>query len=77
MVDENGRKLARQIRGWMVRNVERFIDECNEVNATAMVEAWDTEIAGGGDTLDSDHVAWEIAAEIAIREDARLARVSA
>jgi len=60
--------LGRAIRRWMVANVEKFIDECGEVNATAMVEAWDLACGQGGDTLDPDHVAWEVAAQVSEQE---------
>lgn len=58
--------VEQQIRGWMYRNLETFVyAKTGEVDCTAMVEAWDRECASGGDTLDPDHVAWEIAAELA------------
>ena len=58
-----------QIRIWMRRHVRDHIDECNEANATKLVEAWDFEVAGGGATLDPDHIAWEIGAEVAAEWD--------
>ncbi len=48
----------------MRRNAAQYTD-CGEVNCTELVEAWDSECASGGDTLDSDHVAWTIAVEVA------------
>lgn len=48
----------RAIRAWMVRNLDRFIDRCGEVDCTGMVEEWDRETQDGGVTLDPDHVAW-------------------
>ncbi len=57
----------RQIRAWMFRNVEQFVDECGEVNCTRMVEAWDDECASGEVTLDIEHVAWEVAVDVAFQ----------
>lgn len=54
-----------EIRNWMKSNLADYIDECDEVNCTAMVEAWDRECADGGATLDPNHIAWEIAVEVA------------
>ena len=54
------------IKRWMKSHAQEHVDaKTNEVNATALVEAWDRECATGGDTLDSDHIAWEIGAEVA------------
>lgn len=56
---------ANQIRKWMRANVHHFVDSCNEVNCTVMVETYDIECASGNDTLaDTDHPAWDIAVEI-------------
>lgn len=74
-VERERAQLARNIRSWMVNNVGRFVDECDEVNATEMVETWDRECAQGGDTLDPDHVAWEVAVRVAESENERRARV--
>lgn len=52
------------IRRWMKNNVNEFVDECNEINCTAMVEAWDDECGSGEETLDPDHEAWGIAVEV-------------
>jgi hypothetical protein len=54
-----------QIRRWMRANVERFVEECGEVNCTQITEAWDRECSTGEMTLDTDHPAWEIAVDIA------------
>lgn len=54
-----------EIRAWMKAHVAEYVDECNEVNATKMVEDWDAECGSGEETLDSDHIAWDIAAELA------------
>lgn len=54
-----------QIRAWMRRNLERFIDQCNEVDCTTMVETWDHETQSGYETLDTDHEAWAVAVEVA------------
>ena len=54
-----------QIRKWMKTYVENYVDECDEVNATKMVEDWDSSCGTGEETLDSDHIAWEIAAQVA------------
>lgn len=53
------------IRKWMKNNIEQFIDKCDEVNCTEMVEAWDRECADGGETLDMNHIAWEVAVDVA------------
>lgn len=70
-MEPRDRRLAAHIRRWMVENVDRFIDACNEVNATLMVETWDTEVSDGSATLDPDHIAWDVGAEVAIAEDGR------
>jgi hypothetical protein len=56
---------AKQIRQWMVCHAQEFVDECGEVNATKLVETWDFDCASGRDTLDPDHEAWTIAADVA------------
>jgi hypothetical protein len=48
----------------MQDNLPRFIDECNEVNATLMVETWDIECSSGSGTINPQHIAWDIASEI-------------
>lgn len=53
------------IRAWMRKNARRCVDECGEVDATALVQIWDIEEATGGATLDATHPAWEIAIEVA------------
>ena len=56
----------REISAWMARNADRFVDRrTGEVNLTALVEAWDRETQDGGVTTDPDHVAWEIAVDVA------------
>lgn len=59
-------KKKESIRTWMKRNVNLYIDECNEVDTTGMVEGWDYEQGSGEETFDPNHPAWTIAAEIAI-----------
>ena len=59
----------KEIRAWMLRNLHRFVDRHGEVNATQMVEAWDSETQDGAQTLDSDHVAWDVAAQIALERE--------
>lgn len=57
-------KTKHEIRRWMRDNRSRFADYgTEEVNLTEMVETWDREQATGSDTLDPDHIAWEIATE--------------
>lgn len=51
------------IERWMKTNVGRFVEN-GEVNYTLMVETWDIECSSGEDTLDSSHVAWDIAIEV-------------
>jgi hypothetical protein len=54
-----------RIRLWMRYNADRFIDpKTLELDATSLVEAWDNECADGKTTLDSNHDAWTIGAEI-------------
>ena len=55
----------RVIRKWMTANVADFVDECGEVNCTLMVETWDSECSDGESTLDSNHIAWDIAVKVA------------
>lgn len=64
--------MTSDIKRWMWRNVERFLDSCGEVNATAMVEAWDHECSTGEATLDSEHEAWTIAVDVALAHERRL-----
>lgn len=53
------------IRAWMTRNKEDYRDgRTGEINTTAMVEGWDRACADGGATLDSDHIAWDVATTI-------------
>jgi hypothetical protein len=56
---------VKAIKAWMQRHVSEYVDECGEVNATKLVEAWDFECASGQDTLDPDHIAWDIGADVA------------
>lgn len=47
-------------------NVDNFIDNSTgEVNCTALVEAWDRQCDSGEATLDENHIAWEVAVEVA------------
>jgi hypothetical protein len=57
---------AKAIRAWMRAHVSDFVDQCGEVNCTHLVEAWYSECASGGDTLDPNHPAWDCAAEVAL-----------
>jgi hypothetical protein len=47
---------------WMHENAWEHEDDCGEVDATGLAEAWADE---HGATLDEHHVAWTIAAEVA------------
>lgn len=59
-------KTRDQILRWMRQNKPRFTNgRTGEVNCTEMVEAWDREEADGAQTLDSDHMAWELAVIVA------------
>lgn len=59
-----------QILDWMTDNVDDHIDECDEVNATSLVEAWDNACAGGDATIqDPQHIAWDIAAIVAEKHE--------
>ena len=63
-----------QIARWMRDHVVDHVDGVTgEVNCTALVEEWDRECAGGGATLDPDHVAWEVAVEVAEAHEKRRA----
>lgn len=53
--------MEKSIRSWMSANSKRFIDACGEFDFTACVETWDVETQDGLQTLDPDHVAWDIA----------------
>lgn len=54
------------IRRWMLANVDRFIDRrTGEIDCTSMVETWDNETQNGGVTTDPDHIAWDVAVEVA------------
>lgn len=61
-----------QIKKWMLLNVERFIDECREVDCTKMVETWDIECDSGAATLDENHIAWDVAIEVAEKVEKNL-----
>lgn len=53
------------IRRWMQANKEDYRDRSTgELNCTELVEAWDRVCADGGSTLDSDHIAWDVAASL-------------
>lgn len=54
-----------QIRRWMKIFVGNYVDECNEVDCTKMVEDWDSLCGTGEETIDPDHIAWDIAVEVA------------
>lgn len=60
----NNQRYRNRVKRWMLINLSRFVDECNEVNTTAMVEAWDNECGTGLETLADHHPAWEIASEM-------------
>ena len=57
--------MTKSIRSWMREHASEHVDECGEVNCTSLVEAWDSACASGGDTLDPNHEAWDIAVEVA------------
>jgi hypothetical protein len=60
------------IRAWMQAHVGEHRDvRTGEINLTALVENWDHCCADGGVTLDPDHPAWEIAAQVAERAEVR------
>jgi hypothetical protein len=49
----------------MIRNAEDYREShTGEINATAMVEGWDSACADGFASLDPDHIAWEVALTI-------------
>lgn len=55
------------IKRWMRAHLDEYRDpRTGEVNLTELVEAWDRECADGGATLDSDHIAWEIATKVGV-----------
>ncbi len=59
-------QTRQQIARWMRAHKGEHVDRLTgEVNLTALVEAWDRACADGGATLDPDHIAWEVAAEVA------------
>lgn len=50
------------IAAWMRAHAEEYRDRrTGEINTTALVEGWDRACADGGATLDSDHIAWDLA----------------
>jgi hypothetical protein len=62
----------KQIRAWMNANVRQYVDEdCNLVNMTLLVEAWDSECSTGISTLDNNHPAWDIVLDIAQKYEDR------
>ena len=59
--------LRRSLRRWFLANKARHTDSATgDVNLTSLVEDWDRTCAGGRATLDPDHLAWEIAAEVCL-----------
>jgi hypothetical protein len=54
-----------KIRKWMKLHLYNYVDECDEVNTTKMVEEWDASCGSGEETLNPDHIAWDIAVEVA------------
>lgn len=58
-------KQQAQIKRWMLAHLKEFLDSCNEVNCTAMVESWDRACSSGDSTMNPEHPAWEIAGAIA------------
>lgn len=58
------RKLE-EIRAWMKRNVNLYIDDCGEVDLTSLTEGWDFEQGMGEETYSELHPAWDIASEVA------------
>ena len=59
-------QTRQQIARWMRAHKSEHVDRLTgEVNLTALVEAWDRACADGGATLDPDHIAWEVAVEVA------------
>jgi hypothetical protein len=59
-------QIRQQIARWMRAHKGEHVDRLTgEVNLTALVEAWDRACADGGATLDRDHIAWEVAVEVA------------
>ena len=59
-------QTRQQIARWMRAHKAEHVDRLTgEVNLTALVEAWDRACADGGATLDRDHIAWDIAVEVA------------
>ncbi len=59
-------QTRQQIARWMRAPKSEHVDRLTgEVNLTALVEAWDRACADGGATLDRDHIAWEVAVEVA------------
>ncbi len=63
---ENSAQHRQWIRAWMRSHVAEHNDPVtDEINTTALVEDWDRCCADGAVTLDSDHPAWDIAADVA------------
>jgi hypothetical protein len=58
-------KTADEIRRWMLAHGTEHIDNrTNELNMTSLVEAWDEAEGTGEETLDENHIAWEIAVDV-------------
>jgi hypothetical protein len=56
---------ARAISRWMRAHAEEHRDSLtDELNLTSLVEAWDYANGDSGCTLDPDHIAWTVAAEL-------------
>ena len=54
-------KTADEIRRWLFAHATEHIDDrTNEVNMTSLVEAWDVAEGTGEETLDENHIAWDI-----------------
>jgi hypothetical protein len=61
------------IKTWMYAHLHEHIDkQTNELNCTSLVEAWDSECSTGNETLDMNHIAWDIAIDIQWARDNKL-----
>lgn len=60
----------REARNWMRKNVSNHVDQCGEVNTTALAESCCDafDCADGGGPLDDDtHWIWDIAFDVGER----------
>jgi hypothetical protein len=61
-IEKSYGKSGAHIAMWMLKNKQNHIDpQTGELNCTSLVEDWDNSESTGDATLDTNHMAWDIA----------------